>query len=194
MDFSNFPGLAAYSIMTRLRIFWGLVFFLGCSLPALTQTDQYKFSNIDVNQGLSHNQIKCIFRGSKGFMWFGTISGLNRYDGYTFKVFTNDPYNSNSLSSNTIIKIFEDRKSRIWIGTENAGLNIYNKKTGKFFRLAHLSHDAKTLSGNDIRLIAELTDGRILVSTVTSGLNIVELGDKFFDTGEKAVKIFSKKL
>ena len=144
------------------------------------------YETISTAQGLSQGMVFDMLQDNEGFMWIATKNGLNRYDGYTFKVFTNDPYNSNSLSSNTIIKIFEDRKGRIWIGTENAGLNIYNKKTGKFFRLAHLSHDAKTLSGNDIRLIAELTDGRILVSTVTSGLNIVELGDKFFDTGEKA--------
>jgi hypothetical protein len=44
-------------------------------------------TTLDINNGLSHNQVNCIYKDSKGFMWFGTIAGLNRYDGYTFKVF-----------------------------------------------------------------------------------------------------------
>ena len=92
--------------MSDLRILWGLLFFFGFALPALPQTDQYKFSNIDVNQGLSHNQIKCIFRDSKGFMWFGTRNGLNRFDGTSFKVFRNNIFDSSSIGSNSIGCLF----------------------------------------------------------------------------------------
>ncbi len=120
--------------MSDLRIFWGLVFFLGFALPALSQTDQYKFSNIDVNQGLSHNQIKCIFRDSKGFMWFGTISGLNRYDGYTIKTFRNIPGDPKSVRNSDINSLFEDPDGNIWMTTWT-GIDIYDPDTETF------SHD-----------------------------------------------------
>lgn len=51
------------------------------------QNDQFQFSRLDINNGLSHNQVNSILKDSKGFMWFGTLSGLNRYDGYKFKIF-----------------------------------------------------------------------------------------------------------
>lgn len=55
--------------------------------PVRGQTNEYRFSHINVNHGLSHNQIKSIFKDKTGFLWVGTISGLNRYDGYNVKVF-----------------------------------------------------------------------------------------------------------
>jgi len=116
----------------------------------------------------------------EGFIWVATKNGLNRYDGYSFKVFSNDPYNSHSLSSNTILKLFEDSKGRIWAGTENAGVNIYDKLSGKFYRIMHSNSNAASLSGNGIRSIMEMPDGRILVATDVAGLNIVETGAAFF--------------
>src|SRR5688572_19087172 len=103
--------------MTSLRIFWGIVFFFSCALPSSSQTDQYKISMIDFNHGLSHNQIKCIFRDSKGFMWFGTISGLNRYDGYTIKTFRNIPGDARSVRNSDINSLFEDPDGNIWMTT-----------------------------------------------------------------------------
>lgn len=122
-----------------------------------------------------------ILQDQEGFIWVATKNGLNRYDGYEFRVFTNDPYNSHSLSSNTILKLFEDSKGRIWIGTENAGVNVYDKKSGKFFRISHRSTDPRSLSGNVIRHIEEMADGRILVAASEAGLNIVELPPGFFE-------------
>lgn len=68
---------------------------------AFGQRNQYRFSQLDISNGLSHNQVNCIFKDSEGFMWFGTASGLNRYDGYAFKVFKHDSNNKNSVSNFT---------------------------------------------------------------------------------------------
>jgi len=67
-------------------------------------------------------------------MWFGTFDGLNRYDGYTFKVYTNDPFDSTTISDNVITCIFEDSKNQIWIGTVNGYLNKFNRNTESFER------------------------------------------------------------
>ena len=120
--------------MKDLRFFLGLIFFLATALPGFSQGEQYKFSNLDVNQGLSHNQIKCSFRDSQGFMWFGTISGLNRYDGYSIKTFRNIPGESGSISNSDINSLFEDPDGNIWMTTWT-GTDIYDPKTETF------SHD-----------------------------------------------------
>ena len=102
--------------------FWSLVGSL-CA-----QTNEYRFSRIDVNNGLSHNQIKAILKDEKGFLWIGTISGLNRYDGYTVRTFTNVPDDSTSLISSDVNKIFEGPGNKLWIHTWS-GVNVYDPRT-----------------------------------------------------------------
>jgi ligand-binding sensor domain-containing protein len=95
-----------------------VIFFLLCLLTALhitAQTPQYQFTRIDVDQGLSNSQINCIFKDSKGFIWFGTMSGLNRYDGYSFRVFRNDLRDSSSLPDNYVERITEGPDGLLWI-------------------------------------------------------------------------------
>jgi len=138
------------------------------------------YETISTAQGLSQGMVFDILQDQEGFIWVATKNGLNRYDGYSFKVFTNDPYNAHSLSSNTIIKLFEDSKGRIWAGTENAGLNVYDKQSGKFYRITYINSNPASLSGNGIRSIMEMPDGRMLVASDVAGLNIVELGKEFF--------------
>ena len=131
--------------------------------------------------GLSQGMIFDILQDKEGFVWVGTKNGLNRFDGYKFKVFTNDPFNANTISSNTILKLFEDSKGRIWVGTENSGLNIYDKKSGKFYRIQHNISNPASLSGNIIRSIEEMPNGKVLVSVAEAGLNVVELTQDFFE-------------
>ena len=69
------------------------------------QPTPYHFAHLDFNQGLSNNQINCIYKGKKGFMWFGTMSGLNRFDGYTFKSFRHSIQDTTSLIDDFISKI-----------------------------------------------------------------------------------------
>ncbi len=142
---------------------------------------QNAYESITTAHGLSQGMVFDMLQDKEGFIWVATKNGLNRYDGYSFKVFTNDPYNPHSLSSNTIMKLFEDSKGRIWVGTENTGMNVYNKKNGQFYRIAYSPSDAASLSGNQIRLINEMPDGKILVATEAPGLNIIELDDNFFE-------------
>jgi signal transduction histidine kinase/ligand-binding sensor domain-containing protein/DNA-binding response OmpR family regulator len=109
-----------------------LFIFLSIS-TVWAQPGQYSFSRLDISHGLSHNRVNCIFKDSEGFMWFGTLSGLNRYDGYTVKVFRQDLYDSSSISDNDIIRMAEDTKGRLWI-VNGQRLNIYDPKTESFNR------------------------------------------------------------
>ncbi|MEO7310466.1 MAG: ATP-binding protein [Chitinophagaceae bacterium] len=143
--------------------------------------------SITTAQGLSQGMVFDILQDKEGFIWVATKNGLNRYDGYSFKVFTNDPYNANSLSGNTLMKLLEDSKGRIWVGTEDAGLNIYNKKTGKFFRISHSNSEPASLSGNRIRFISEIQGDKFLVAADGAGFNIIDLPENFFETGAAPV-------
>jgi len=73
-------------------------------------SQDYIFKQLTVDDGLSQNTVFATIQDSRGYMWFGTIDGLNRYDGYTFKVYTNDPFDSTTISDNVITCIFEDSK------------------------------------------------------------------------------------
>jgi len=113
--------------MTRTTLLACLL--LGCVTRALPQP--YYFRHYQVEQGLSNNAVICSIQDRRGFMWFGTKDGLNRYDGYTFKVFRYKPDDSNSIGSNFIHALCEDPSGNMWVGTEN-GLYGYDTSTERF--------------------------------------------------------------
>ena len=79
------------------------------------QNNEYQFTRLDITNGLSNNRINCIYKDAEGFMWFGTTSGLNRYDGYEFKVFKHDPSDSTSLYSNYVTNIYAGPDNKMWV-------------------------------------------------------------------------------
>lgn len=178
-SYGMYKNFIIVKTVLTLTIIW-----LGWSAPAQTRN---AYESISVAQGLSQGMVFDILQDKEGFIWVATKNGLNRYNGYGFKVFTNDPYNTYTLSGNTIIKLFEDSKGRIWAGTDNAGVNIYDKKSGRFHRIAYNRADTGGLSGNGIRLITELSDGKILIAADGAGLNIVEITPGFFEKVAKPV-------
>lgn len=117
--------------MSRITIILLLVMSSWCYLVAQPVSKSYKFKQITVEDGLSNNSVNCITKCSKGFMWFGTLGGLNRYDGTSFKVFQHDYRDSLSLPHNDILTIMEDRKERFWIQTRS-GFAVFDSYTEKF--------------------------------------------------------------
>jgi ligand-binding sensor domain-containing protein/signal transduction histidine kinase/DNA-binding response OmpR family regulator len=96
-----------------------------------TVAQPHYFKHYQVEEGLSYNTVFCSIQDSKGFMWFGTRDGLNRFDGYNFKVFRHEQGNKFSLGSNFISTLCEDGRGHIWVGT-NKGLYSYDVNTEKF--------------------------------------------------------------
>lgn len=92
-----------------------------------------RFESLSVEDGLSQSSVFCILQDSRGFMWFGTESGLNRYDGYDFLTLSYAPDDSASISNNLIHDIKMDGRGRMWIATA-AGLNVYNTENGRLKR------------------------------------------------------------
>ena len=86
------------------RIFRSGVLFIFLLNHQVLSQSQIAFNHLTVEDGLSQSAVTWILQDSKGFMWFGTQSGLNAYDGYRFKIFKNDPLDSTSLSNNFIFE------------------------------------------------------------------------------------------
>jgi len=99
-------------------------------IPVYPQPVQYPFSHLDISNGLSHNQVSSILKDAKGFMWFGTGSGLDRYDGYTFKVFHHNENDSASLNDDMVVKMQEGPDNKFWIDTRY-GQSIFDPVSEK---------------------------------------------------------------
>jgi len=125
---------------------------------------QYIFSHFSVNNGLSQSVIKCIFQDSKGYIWFGTQQGLNKFNGYSFDNYLNNPSDTNSISDNWIYAITEDHDGNIWIGTRN-GLNKFDPKTGHFKQYLFNSLETNSISSNYIYGLTVGTNGNLLINT-----------------------------
>ncbi len=156
-----------------------IVLFLFFCLSTNAQQN-VQVESITTEDGLSQGMVYDILQDREGFLWIATKDGLNRYDGYHFEVFTNDPNNPWSISGNTIKHLFEDSAGRIWATSVNAGINIYDKKTGRFHHIRHDPQDPASLSGNYISSIVEDSSGYFVVVVDESEINMFRLDDDFF--------------
>lgn len=117
-----------------MKILKGLYYFsclLIFSNLLVGQQQNMKLNQYTIADGLSQSTIQVIYQDKLGFIWFGTEDGLNRFDGYNFKVYKNNPKEKNSISSSNIRVIYEDEFNNLWIGTSQ-GLNLYNRKQDIF--------------------------------------------------------------
>jgi class 3 adenylate cyclase/ligand-binding sensor domain-containing protein len=92
------------------------------------------FTALTINDGLSQGMVNMIAQDQQGFLWIGTKDGLDRYDGYTFKVFRHDPTDSTTVRGNTISGVHVDPAGRLWVGTSN-GLDLFDRGTERFHHL-----------------------------------------------------------
>jgi len=158
-------------IKTKLftNITSALLFFLVNILNS--QTNNLKFEKLTIEDGLSQNSSFCIIQDYQGLMWFGTEDGLNRYDGYNFKIFKTEPNDSNSIASNYVISIFEDSNGNLWAGTDGGGLNLYNRDKENFVRFLNNPKNQNSLSQNRVNSICEDASGNIWLATNGGGLD-----------------------
>jgi ligand-binding sensor domain-containing protein/signal transduction histidine kinase len=131
-----------------------------------------RFDHISIEQGLSQSSVQVIFQDSRGFLWFGTEDGLNRYDGYNFTIYKPDPDVSSSLSDRWITSIVEDRQGYLWIGTR-LGLNRYDPRTEEFSRFMHDDMNPVSLVDNNIRVLYIDKNDNLWIGT-TNGLDLFD--------------------
>ncbi len=145
--------------------------FLSLSSDLYAKNSRIEFERISDEQGLSQLPVLTILQNKTGFLWFGTFSGLNRYDGKSVKVFRYDPDDPNSLSDNAIRSISEDSSGIFWIGTENGGFNRFDPETEKSTRYMNDPDDPNSLSNNSVRAVCKDSYGKLWIGTGEEGLN-----------------------
>lgn len=133
-------------------------------IQTYAQVINFRVDKFTVEQGLSQNQVFCIYQDNKGFLWFGTQNGLNLYDGYNFKIFRHEPGNENSLLDYAVNSICETDTGIFWIGTRE-GMSRLDFKTGKFKHFRHHPDSANSLVDNNVWLIMEDSKKNLWIST-----------------------------
>ncbi|MCB0748113.1 MAG: hypothetical protein KDC90_11685, partial [Ignavibacteriae bacterium] len=142
-----------------------LLFFILLNFTSYSQS--IKFNHLTVEDGLSNNKVFAVIQDRYGFMWFGTDDGLNRYDGYNFKIFKNNPDDSSSISDNTVRSLFEDKKGNIWIGTKSGVLNKFDPISEIFTKW---KLNSKSAIYRSIKSIYEDSKENIWIGTHLDGL------------------------
>ncbi len=123
-----------------------------------------------MEQGLSSALVMGIVQDPQGFMWFGTQDGLDKYDGYDFTVYKNNPDDPHSLSNNFILALYVDRSGVLWIGTWG-GLNRFDVATERFSAYRYDPDDPTSLGDDKVQVILEDSAGALWVGTENGGLN-----------------------
>lgn len=126
---------------------------------------------LGIEQGLSNNAVTCICKDQRGFMWFGTYDGLNRYDGYSFTVYRNVIGDSTSIPFNQVATIGADGYNRVWIGGQK-GLTVFDPAINAFARLAYLSCDGRGVveARENIHIVTGTAGGDMLAGSHNCGL------------------------
>ncbi|MDJ0840540.1 MAG: two-component regulator propeller domain-containing protein [Acidobacteriota bacterium] len=129
------------------------------------QVSAPRWQRLTTESGLSQNHVTCILQDRRGFMWFGTFDGLNRFDGYEFKKFRYDPLNPHSLSDSSVQTLYEDRAGALWIGTFEGGLNRFDRETLRFSVLKSDPGGQDGLIDTWISAMVEDGEGRLWIGT-----------------------------
>jgi len=170
--------------MRRFRLFCILILFLVVSLQMAGQPS-YIFHHLSTDEGLSNSNVRTILKDSYGFLWIGTESGLNRYDGYGFKVYTERPAGNNSLWPNNILGLQEDGLGNIWISSL-LGYTVYNRDKDCFITdIASLLQNLGIQVDRNYKVYVDKKQDLWVLS-----------GQKafFYETRKKTLKVFSIKV
>lgn len=142
-----------------------------------------RYERLTSASGLSQNTINKIIQDKNGFLWFATADGLNRYDGYSFVIYKNDPSDIKTLSGSDISTVCEDDEGNLWVGTRNAGLNKINLKTGTVIRFLR-GPSGEDISSAIVPSIVNLGNHKICVAAIGMGFMTINSKNNQLITAE----------
>jgi ligand-binding sensor domain-containing protein/serine phosphatase RsbU (regulator of sigma subunit) len=129
------------------------------------QNNSIKFEHLSIEEGLSQSTVNAIIQDSYGLMWFGTIDGLNKFNGYENTIYHHQPDNPYSIIGNSINVIYEDHEGLIWLGTQNQGLAIYNRIKDRFFTVSYTRKSEISPLEANIKAIFEDSEKNMWIGT-----------------------------
>ena len=165
-----------------------IIFFFLC-VSIFTYGQDVRFEQISTAEGLSQSNVTCLTHDRHGYLWIGTNDGLNRYDGYEFKIFEHDPAKQHSLPSSSIRSIYKSKDGTLWIGTVGGGICRYDQDIDGFVTYKHVSGETQSLSDNMILSISEDIYGNIWAGSEKGGLNRLSFRG---NQGEPTITSFRK--
>jgi len=156
-----------------------IITFFVLFFPLLAGSQDIRFDRLSVDKGLSQGNVWAIHQDKLGFIWIGTEDGLNLYDGYSVKIFRNNPNDTFSISNNNIHCLAEDQNGNLWIGTQS-GLNYYNRSLNRFERFLNNPNDEESISHSDVGVIYFDSKNNLWAGTTSRGLNLFNPETKKF--------------
>jgi signal transduction histidine kinase/ligand-binding sensor domain-containing protein len=160
-------GCRAVSVVYNLTFIATLII----QSTAASQEEKLRFEHLTVEQGLSSHGVWAIFQDSRGFMWFGTQDGLNKFDGYSFTVYKHDPFDSTSIPGNNISRIWEEKSGNLWLRGPGDWSLRFDRITGRFKAYDGMH---RTLGGENFADVLEDTSGDLWFATYGKGLKKLE--------------------
>ena len=140
------------------------------------------FKSLQLADGLSNNKVNCILQDQRGFLWFGTEDGLNRYDGKYFEVFKNEANDPTGISGKKITDLYEDKTGILWIGAADGGLTKYDfhlPASRQFRQFNHVANDPNSLPENGINKITEDRSGNLWMAVGNYVVRFNKASEKF---------------
>jgi signal transduction histidine kinase/CheY-like chemotaxis protein/ligand-binding sensor domain-containing protein len=147
---------------------------------SFSQKQNLKFEHLTGEDGLSHSHVTCILQDHKGYMWFGTRMGLNKYDGYGFTVYKSTAEDEHTISHNYAIDFIEDDNGDFWIATFGGGLNRFDRKTNQFTRFKNDKQNVNSIASDYLQSITSDGKDKIWIGTDGNGLDLFDKSTKQF--------------
>lgn len=175
-------GLSSLPALPKLCLaVIGCLLLLGstCSGQAQSVPNEFRFEHLTVDRGLSHSDGMAVAQDRAGFIWIGTNRGLDRYDGYDLKQYALPVNPRNGISGNRIKVLHVSTSDRLWVGTERAGLSLYDADHDAFFSFdeqhvpAIYQPLARRLAQSDVSALVSDTLGRLWVGTSQEGIFVL---------------------
>ena len=148
-----------------------LLAVLFCLARLPVEARNLQFEQITTEDGLSQSAVMVIAQDDRGYIWIGTQEGLNRYDGYEFKVFEHDASDKNSLPDDWVWSLLVDHKGRLWVGTNDGGLSRYDADKDNFVNYQHIPEATNSLNSNQVGFILEDSQHFIWIASNGGGLS-----------------------
>ena len=138
-------------------------------MQSMQGQSELRFDNYYLEDGLPNSRARTVFQDSIGWIWVGTGGGLSRFDGISFKTYQLDNYPGEETTF-SIWCIWEDADSRLWIGTENQGMVLYQRDLDRFKHYIHNDSCSNCISSNQVYSITSDSSGIMWIGTA-GGLN-----------------------
>lgn len=171
------------SFLKKKQAVQGFLFFfqifLIISSQLIAQQNSYnqypiEFNHYTTEEGLVHNSVNCIAQDTIGFLWIGSNTGVERFDGYNFTVYKPQKDDINSLKGTIIWALYNDSDNTLWVGAFAGGLSKYNREEDDFTNYFYDPKNPKSISSDNVSCIFQDLSGRFWVGTKGGGINLFD--------------------